>query len=329
MPTRQTSPSHSKRGSAATLMGTAILFSLLIYGVATVFGDVELLVNYVGPIVGFLGSGPGVLLSVLVAVLLLWSSRTRHPESKLGHAERSSRFDRERQRLKSAVQERKRERQRLKSALREAEQELARLKTELRGGERERERLKAKLLASERERELLRAEPLDSGRELERLRSDLRECLKRYERERERLNSEIEELRAERRVLKEKVRAYESRVTLKQALNAAYVDGLHLRGRTSNHRRRTGRGRRPNDGAAAKEWAIRTSELIKGALGEGESRRFLGVNGLGSGGSSLPEERKQLDDHLKRLFELIERVDSLEPLELRGDFKEQELVDSR
>jgi hypothetical protein len=143
------------------------------------------------------------------------------------------------------------------------------------------------------------------------------------------LNSEIEELRAERRVLKEKVRAYESRVTLKQALNAAYVDGLHLRGRTSNHRRRTGRGRRPNDGAAAKEWAIRTSELIKGALGEGEARRFLGVDGLGAGGSSLPEERKQLDDHLKRLFELIERVDSLEPLELRADFKEQELVDSR
>jgi hypothetical protein len=302
--------------------------------VVTVFGDVQFVVNYVGPIVGFLGTGPGVLLSVTLAVLLLWSSSSsrtrRQPASEPGRGALLSRFYRERHRQKLVKQEGKQEHQRLKSALREAEQELKRLKAELLEDERERELLKAKLLKGERERELLRAELLEDEQQREGLRSRLQECLEEHERERQRLESEIEELGAERDALKEKVTSYESRLTLKRALNSAYVEGLHLRARTSNHRRRrTSRTRRPKDEAAAKKWAIRTSELIKEALGEGEARHFLGVEGFGSDDSSLAREQKQLDEHLKRLSELIERVDSLEPLELRASFKEQELADSR
>lgn len=284
--------------------------------------------DYVGPVVAFLGTGPGVLLSVIVAVLFLWTPRTRQPKNKAGQDALSSRFDRERQRLNSALKEDKQGRERLKSALRERERELERLKAELREGERDRERLKVELREGEREREQLKAELQEGAGELERLRLDLQECLQEHERERERLNSEIEQLAAERHALKEKVTTYESRVTLKQALNAAYVDGFHLRGRTSSHRRRTGRGRKPNDEAAAK-WAIRTSELIKEALGEGEARHFLGAGELRSGDSSLAQEQKQLDAHLKQLAALIERVDSLQPLELRAGFKKQELVSSR
>jgi chromosome segregation ATPase len=326
VPAKQTTRSRSKRRFAASLTGALILFGLLVYGL--VLGHVELVVDHIEPIVGFLGTGPGVLLSVIVAVLFLWTSRAGQPKSKPDQAALSSRFDRERQRLKSALQEDKRGRKRLKLALREGERELERLKAELREGERERERLKVELREGEREQERLRAEQLEGAGELERLREDLRKCLQEHERERERLNSEIEQLGAERYALKEKVTTYESRVTLKQALNAAYVDGFHLRGRTSSHRRRTSRGRKPNDEAAAK-WAIRTSELIKEALGEGEARHFLGASQFRPGDSSLAKEHMQLDAHLKQLAALIERVDSLQPLELRAGFKEQELVSSR
>lgn len=300
MPAKQTSQSRSKKGFAAALVGVLILFGLVTYGLVSVLGHVKLVVDYVGPIVGFLGTGLGVLLSVIVAVLFLRRSRARQPRSKPRQDALSSRFDRERQRLNSALQEDKRGRKRLKLALREGEREVERLKAELREGERERERLRA----------------------------GLQECLQEHERERERLNSEIEQLGAERYTLKEKVTTYESRVTLKRALNAAYVYGFHLRGTTSSHRSRNGRGGKPNDEVAA-TWAIRTSELIKEALGEGEARQFLGASQFNPGDSSLAKEQKQLDTHLKQLSELIERVDSLQPLELRADFREQELVNSR
>ena len=300
MPAKQISQSRSKKGFAAALVGALILFGLVTYGLVSVLGRVKLVVDYVGPIVGFLGTGPGVLLSVIVAVLFLWRSRARQPKSKPRQDALSSRFDRERQRLNSALQEDKRGRKRLKLALREGEREVERLKAEL----------------------------LEGAGELERLRAGLQECLQEHERERERLNSEIEQLGAERYTLKEKVTTYESRVTLKQALNAAYVDGFHLRGRASSHRRRNGRGGKPNDKVAA-TWAIRTSELIKEALGEGEARQFLSASQFNPGDSSLAKEQKQLDAHLKQLSELIERVDFLQPLELRADFREQELVNTR
>ena len=148
------------------------------------------------------------------------------------------------------------------------------------------------------------------------------------EQEYERLRSENERLRAESDALQAKVAAQDSRVALRQMLSAAYRDGLHLRGKTPGRRRRASRGRVPDDEVAAK-WAIRTNELIKEALGEGEARRFLGANGRKSGDLSATEEQKRHNDRLNRLSELIQRVNSLQPLELQPGFKDRERVGSK
>jgi chromosome segregation ATPase len=313
----------SKRGYTAALTGALILFGLLVYGLALALGHVELVVDYVGPVVSFLGTGPGVLLSVAVAVLLiLWALRARRPESKPGRAARSPEPERKREPPKSALQESRRERERLRAELQEGkweqgEQEPERLRSALQEGRRERERLRSKLRESERERERLRSELREREQELERLKPGLQESGQ----ELERLKSKNERLRAERDALREKMATYDNRMMLKQALNAAYRDGLHLREiSTTGRRRRTSRGRTPNDAAAAK-WAIRTSELIKEALGEGEARRFLGVDGRRSGSPNATEEQSQVDGRLHRLSELIQQVDSLQPIELQPGFK--------
>jgi hypothetical protein len=264
---------RSKGGFTVALMGALILFGLLIYGLVSVLGHVEVIVKYIGPVVYFLGTGPGVLLSVAVAVLLiLWALRPPRPKRKPGHAAPAFKPDREYERLKSDLQESEREQERLQVALQE--------------GERERERLKSDLQQSKQERK--------------------------------RLQAENKRLKAERDELKRKTTVYDNRVILKQALNAAYWEGLHLRGRKPSE-----------DEAAAKKWAIRTNELIKGALGESEARRFLATNGYRSGDSSATEEQKQLDRRLNRLSELIQRVDSLQPLDLRPDFEGQEWINLR
>jgi DNA repair exonuclease SbcCD ATPase subunit len=336
---------RSKRGYAAALSGLLILLGLLVYGLVLALRHVEPVADYAGPIVSFLGTGPGVLLAVVGAVLLiLWALRARSPESKPDHAARSPASERKREPMKSALQEGGRERERLWSELREGERERERLRSKLREGERERERLRSQLREGKQELERLRSTLQEGRRERERLRSKLREGEREHERlkselregrqererlesalqegepERERLKSENERLRAERDTLKEKVTTYDNRMVLKQALDAAYRDSLHLREISTSRRRKTSRGRTPNDEAAAK-WAIRTSELIKEGLGEGEARRFLGVDVHRSEASSATEEQKRLDGRLHRLAELIQRVDSLQPLELQPGFK--------
>jgi septal ring factor EnvC (AmiA/AmiB activator) len=244
---------RSKRGYVATLTGTLILLGLLVYGLVLALGHVELVVDYVGPMVSFLGTGPGVLLSVAAAVLLiLWALRARRPESKPGHGARSPESERKREPLKSTLQGVRRERERLRSELRESEREHKRLKSELREGEQELQRLRSTLQESRRERERLRSKLREGEREHERLESELRESKQKLERlrsalqegERERLKSENERLRAEKDALKEKVTIYDNRMRLKQALNAAYRDGLHLREISTGRRRRTSRGER-------------------------------------------------------------------------------------
>ena len=298
---------------------------LLVYGVISVFGREEVVVEYVWPIVRFLGTGPGVLLSVSVAVLLLGVSRSRELPGGSRHVAPSSETDRDRVQLRSALREAERELERLRpelrksdrkleqlgSKLQEAERELERLKPELREGKRERERLKSELRESKRQCERLKSERQEGEQVLEWLRSDPQED--------ERLKAENEQLRAERDALKEKIKTQDRRITLKQALSSAYREGLHLRRRTPSHRRRNGGERAPSDEAAAK-WAIRTNELIKEALGEGEARLFLGADGRRVGDSSATEEQKRLNDRLNRLSELIQRVDSLQPIELQPDF---------
>jgi chromosome segregation ATPase len=200
--------------------------------------------------------------------------------------------------------------------MQEREEELEQLRAELREGKRERERLKSQLQESKRTQEQLGLEL----KEAEQIHQLLRPSHQEDEQKREQLKSENERLRAERDALEQEVTAYDRRRILKQELNAAHRDGLYLRGRTSSHRRRAGRGRVPTDEAAAK-WAIRTSELIKEALGEGEARGFLGVSGQSLGDPSVSEEQKLLNERLYRLSELIRRVDSLQhPVELRPDF---------
>jgi len=232
--------------------------------------------------------------------------------------------EREQEWLRSKLQKGERERERLRSKLREGEGEQERLRSELREGKRERQRLRWELQKGEGEQERLRSELREAERERERLRLDPQDD----ERERERLKSENEWLRAERDELKAKVTVHESRVALRQALGTAYRDGLHLRGRTPGRRRKTSRGTTHDDEAAAK-WAIRTNELIKEALGEGEARRFLGADGRRAGDLSATEEQKRLNDRLNRLSELIQRVNSLQPLELQPSFKDQERVGSQ
>ncbi len=322
-------PSRSKWGVIASLLGTLILFGLLLYVLTSTFGHLKPVANYVGSRMDFLGTGPGVLLSVTVAVLLiLGASRTRRPKSNANPAASSSRLDRERQRLKAELQEGQLQRERVKSALQEGERERERLKADLREGAQERVRLRAELRRGEHEREQLKANLREGKRELEWLRTNLQEGLQVHEQERERLKSEIEQLRVQRQELEQKLTIYNSRVTLKQALDAAYWDGLHLRRRTRSHRRRTGHGRGRNDEAAAK-WAMRTSELIKDALDEGQARRFLGVNGGRSDDLSATERQEKLDERLRWLAELIQRVDSFEPLELANVLQNQERFRSR
>ena len=339
MSAKRSSRSRSKWSSTATFVGAFILFGLLVYGFVSLLGGVEFVVDYVDPIVDFLGTGPGVLLSVAFALLLiLWASRARQPKSDPGHGAPSSESERDRVLLRSALRESEREQELLRSKLQKGQRERERLRSELREGERERELLKSELREGKRERQRLRSELRASQHEQERLRSELQKGEHEQERVRldpqvdereyERLRSENERLKAERDALQAKVTAQDSRVALRQMLSAAYRDGLHLRGKTPGRRRRAGRGRAPDDEAAAK-WAIRTNELIKEALGEGEARRFLGANGRKSGGLSATEEQKRHNDRLNRLSELIQRVNSLQPLELQPGFKDRERVGSQ
>ncbi len=288
MVTRLSSLLRSKRGLAAVLTG--VLFALLVYSLSSGLGpQVDVVADYVGPIVGSLETAPGILLGVAAAVIfVLLGLRTRRPNGRRGRAAPPLEFLRERKQLKSALQEGNRKHQQLRSQLRVSERELERLKAALQEGEREREQLE----------------------------------------------SENERLRAENAALGEKVSVYDKRVTLKQALDATYRDGLQLRGgtttrRTVNGGRRTSR-RRTFDDEAATKWAIRTSELIKEALGESASRRFLGADSQKlSGDPSTTEEQKRIDGRLFRLSELIQQVDSLQPLELQDGFKDQDRIPSR
>jgi chromosome segregation ATPase len=326
---RRSSLSWSKRGFVAVLLGALILFGLLLYGLASISGRLIPVVDYVSSIVNFLGTGPGVLLSVIVAVLLiLWASHIRQSRNKINPITPSSRAARERQRLSSALQESELRRKQLKLALREGELEREQLKEELQEGQRKRDRLRVELRVGERERERLELELREGKRDLERQRANLQAELQKHDQERKRLRSEIEQLRTERRTFEEKLTTYDSRIALKRKLNAAYWEGLQLRRRTLSHRRATSRRRRPSDEAATK-WAIRTSELIKEALGEGQARRFLGANGGRSSDSSATERQEQLDERLKWLAELIQRVDSFEPLELEAGFQSQEQLRSQ
>lgn len=289
--TRLSSLFRSKRGLAAALTG--VLFAILVYGLGSGPGwQVEAVADYARPIVAFLGTAPGALLCVAVAVILILSGlRTRRPESRRGRAAPPLELARERKRMKLALHEGNRKHQRLRSQLSESERELEQLKSALEEGKRERERLE----------------------------------------------SENEQLRAEKGALEETVSIYDRRVALKQALDAAYRDGLHLRGGTTNSSRRstTNGGRRTShrrtfDDEAATKWAIHTSELIKEALGESASRRFLGADGQKfSGDPHTPEEQKQVDGRLYRLSELVQQVDSLQPIELRDSFKDQDRILSR
>ena len=286
--TRLSSRLRSKRGLAVALTG--VLFALLVYSLSSGLGpQVDVVADYMRPIVGSLQAGPGALLGVAGAVIfVLLGLRARRPQGRRGRAAPPPEFLRERKQLKAALQEGNRKHQRLRSQLRDSERELERLKAALQEGERERERLE----------------------------------------------SENERLRAEKVALGEMANLYDRRVTLKQALDATYRDGLQLRGgttsrRTTNGGRRSGR-RRTFDDEAATRWAIHASELIKEALGESGSRRFLGADGEKlSGDPHTTEEQKRIDGRLYRLSELIQQVDSLQPLELQAGFKDQDRVPSR
>jgi myosin heavy subunit len=312
-------------------VGTSILLALSVYGVVTVFGNEHFLVDYVWPVVSFLGTGAGVLVSVSVALLLLGASRTQYSKSKPGYVVSSSEADRERIRLQAALREVEREREHLGSQLQESKRKLERLMTKMHQRDEELERLGSKLRDGKRERERLKSQLQEIKRERERLSSELREAERvlqwlrsspqEDEQERQWLKSENERLRAERDALEEKMKTQDKRITLKQALNAAYRDGLYLSGKTPTHRRRGNSDRRRNDEGAAR-WAIRTGELIKEALGEDEARRFLGVDAQSSEDPNTTEEQKRLNGRLNRLSELIQRVDSLHPLELRPNFVE-------
>lgn len=68
----------SKKG----LVGALLLLAQAVNGLLAVAGSADLVMNYVGPTLDFLATGPGVLVTVAAAVLLiLWAVYTQQPEA--------------------------------------------------------------------------------------------------------------------------------------------------------------------------------------------------------------------------------------------------------
>lgn len=128
----------------------------------------------------------------------------------------------------------------------------------------------------------------------------------------------------EKAALKKKVAHWENRVLLKQALVAAYKDGLFLRG--SN----------PNMDQVSRWWS-RTHQLIWAAFkGEKKADAFqkaefsrLDSEGKVPDGVNATREQLMLDGSTDYLYTLIEQVDSLRPLRLESDFDGKEWVSEK
>jgi hypothetical protein len=76
------------------------------------------------------------------------------------------------------------------------------------------------------------------------------------------------------------------------------------------------------------DWEKRTSELIAEALGQGEVNTFLLYDENVEDPSATPLQLR-VANRLQRLHQLIDRVDSLEPLELQSSFDGREWVSKR
>jgi hypothetical protein len=72
----------SALGSKRGFVGAAILVCYGIYGLIALLGQVDTIQDNAGPVLKFLGTGPGVLLAVFVAVVLIvWATNTQGAET--------------------------------------------------------------------------------------------------------------------------------------------------------------------------------------------------------------------------------------------------------
>ncbi len=76
------------------------------------------------------------------------------------------------------------------------------------------------------------------------------------------------------------------------------------------------------------KWERRTSELIAEALGQGEATSFL-INDENVEDRRATQLQLRVANRVHRLGELMDRVDSTEPLELKSGFDGREWVSKR
>jgi len=106
----------SKKG----ILGAVVLLGNAIYGLISVLGHVDVAVNYGVPVVDFLGTGPGVLLTVAAAVVLILWAISQQGETKPANAILAPESRQDDQQLATRLQASERESERLKKELEEA-----------------------------------------------------------------------------------------------------------------------------------------------------------------------------------------------------------------
>jgi len=117
----------SKGGIALIIVGVLVLLSFLVFGLVSVAGNALLVLTGAGPVLAFLGTGPGVLMGFVVSVLLILlgvaflNRATPQPTQSLADVQQAG----------PAQSDRDREVEQLQRSFRRVQQERDRLRTRL------------------------------------------------------------------------------------------------------------------------------------------------------------------------------------------------------
>lgn len=133
--------------------------------------------------------------------------------------------------------------------------------------------------------------------------------------ENQKLSKENENLKKAVGSYAETAKYWTNRRLLKTALGEVYKHGLFWK------------GHEPTD-TNLKNWTERTHALIKASVGEEQADLFLEDQQM-PGMPDKTEANRWMDQRLQRLADLMQRVDSLRPLELQTDFNGHEWVSKR
>lgn len=121
----------SKGGALLIFVGVAILLGFLVFGLVSVAGNAVLIWSGAGPVIRFLGTGPGVLAGFVVAVLLILlgveflsraapqatTSATVEQTTGSSQTEREREHEREHEQLRNSFRRVQQERDRLRARL--------------------------------------------------------------------------------------------------------------------------------------------------------------------------------------------------------------------